>query len=372
MKRIQVYTFLMVVFSLVSVKASQEIEFLRIPNGGIQPHAVVDRQGTLHLIYFKGNEETGNLFYVTRKPGELEWSMPIQVNSQEGSDRRNGAIGYARMAIWKKGGVHVVWFNMQSAKYWYTRKENNKGYFEKQKNLVTKYNKGVEAGASIAVDWKGRVFVVWHAGDLAHEDRRAVYITVSRDRGQTFTPERRAIPDQTGVCACCGLDSLVADQGLLYISYRSAKEKTHRDMVLLKSTDGAQNFSSQTMHEWELNGCPVSTTTIAGGTRGPIVAWETKGQVFFAHVKNLADVESAPGDSIGRRKNPAVAINNDGKILLAWAEGNDWQSGGQLHWQIFDAQGKVTRESGWLEENVPDFSITEVVAMKDGSFVVIY
>jgi len=165
---------------------------------------------------------------------------------------------------------------------------------------------------------------------------------------------------------------MVDDQGSFYVSYRSAGEKIHRDMVLLKSTDGAQSFLSETVDEWMLRACPVSITTIAGGPRGPVVAWETKGQVFFAYVNNLAEVISAPGDSVKRRKNPAAAINKEGKILLAWAEGNSWQSGGQLLWQIFNAEGKATAARGQLKESLPDFSIPEVVARKDGSFTIIY
>jgi len=153
--RIPTLAFLMVTASSISVGVAEEVEFLRVPNGGIQPQAAVDEHGTLHLVYFQGDSEIGNLFYVTRKPGGSEWSSPIQVNSREGSANRNGAISCAQMAIGKNGLVHVVWFNMHPARYWYTRKESSNPGFEKQRNLVFRYNKGVEAGASVAVDGKG-------------------------------------------------------------------------------------------------------------------------------------------------------------------------------------------------------------------------
>ena len=39
------------------------------PNGGIQPQAVVDDAGVVHLIYFNGDPAGGDLFYVRSKPG---------------------------------------------------------------------------------------------------------------------------------------------------------------------------------------------------------------------------------------------------------------------------------------------------------------
>jgi len=354
------------------VEVAEEVTLLRVPNDGIQPQAAVDEQGTIHLVYYKGDSSTGNLFYVTRPPEGTEWSSPVQVNSQDASADRNEPISRAQMAVGEDGIVHVVWFNMNPAKYWYTRKESNTLGFEKQRNLVSRYNVGVETGASVAVDDKGGVFVTWHAGDFTHEDKRAVYMVRSSDAGQTFTSEERVNPNDTGVCACCGLKSMVDNEGSIYISYRSAGDKIHRDMTLLKSTDEAQTFLSETVDKWQINACPVSTTALADGPSGPVVAWETKGQIYFAHASELTELVSAPGKRETRRKNPAVAINQEGKILLAWAEGSGFKSGGQLHWQVYDADRKIAGSEGHLTESLPDYSIPEVVARNDGSFVILY
>ena len=152
-----------------------EVEYLRVPDGGIQPQAIADGEGTLHLIYYRGERQNGNIFYVTRPRGQTEWSQPLMVNSQEGSADRNEAISRAQMAIDRNGNVHVVWFNMRPVKYWYTRKLSAGSGFERQRNLVARHNDGVETGATVAVDGKGGVYVIWHAGDERQEDRRAVF-----------------------------------------------------------------------------------------------------------------------------------------------------------------------------------------------------
>ena len=35
---------------------------IRTPDGGIQPQAVMDEQGVIHLVYFKGDPARGDLF----------------------------------------------------------------------------------------------------------------------------------------------------------------------------------------------------------------------------------------------------------------------------------------------------------------------
>lgn len=370
--RLLTVAFLLLTISSFTACAGEQVELVAVPSGGIQPQAVVDAQGNLHLVYYQGERKAGNLYYVTRTPDETEWSIPIRVNSEEGSANRNESISRAQMAIDVNGIVHVVWFNMDPVKYWYARKPISDIGFEKQRNLVTQFNEGVETGASVAVDGNGGVFVIWHAGDMANEDGRAVYITRSRDGGQTFTAEERVNPDDTGVCACCGLKSMVDDQGSVYVSYRAAGENIHRDMVLLKSTNAGQSFLSELVEAWELPACPVSTTTIAAGPDGAVVAWETEGQIFFAPVNKLTEAIGVPGEPAMRRKNPALAINNRGKIMIAWAEGQSYRSGGQLYWQVYTPDGEPTREKGQLEESLPDYSIPEVVTTKDGGFVIIY
>src|SRR5262245_26434728 len=51
-----------------------KVTLLRVPNGGIQPQAVADAKGALHLIYFKGEAGAGDLFYVHRKAGTERFS----------------------------------------------------------------------------------------------------------------------------------------------------------------------------------------------------------------------------------------------------------------------------------------------------------
>src|SRR5262245_52527454 len=56
------------------------VAVVRVPESGIQPRAVVDGDGLLHLVYFAGEAESGDLRYVTSKDGGKSFSKPLEVN----------------------------------------------------------------------------------------------------------------------------------------------------------------------------------------------------------------------------------------------------------------------------------------------------
>src|SRR5215470_666171 len=84
-----------------AVAEGARVAVVRTPNGGIQPQAAVDNRGVVHLIYFKGEADGGDVFYVHRRAGETEFSKPIKVNSQSGSVTAMGTIRGAQLAIGK-------------------------------------------------------------------------------------------------------------------------------------------------------------------------------------------------------------------------------------------------------------------------------
>src|SRR5438874_2743233 len=72
--------------------ADRKVNTLRTPNHGIQPQAVVDGKGVIHLLYFKGEPSKGDLFYAQRKADGDHFSEPIRANSEHGSAIATGTI----------------------------------------------------------------------------------------------------------------------------------------------------------------------------------------------------------------------------------------------------------------------------------------
>src|SRR5689334_9388733 len=66
-------------------KQPDKVSLLRTPGKGIQPQVAVDEKGVLHLIYFSGQDGSGDIFYVRSQDGGGKLTHPLRVNSQPGS-----------------------------------------------------------------------------------------------------------------------------------------------------------------------------------------------------------------------------------------------------------------------------------------------
>ena len=341
----------------------------QVPDGGRLPQAIVVDDGTVHLVYFQGEANEGDLMYVTRKPGAATWSEPLRVNSEPGSVTGIGPIDGGHLALGRDNRLHVTWFRIRTIEFFYTRTNEDGTGFEPQFGVAAGLS--AEAAPSIAADAAGNVFMFWHDGAV-EDAHRSVYMTVSHDDGLIWTPAHPVSPEGEGACNCCSLRALSDETGTVYLSYRGARANVHRDQRLLISHDGGRTFSDHLIHPWELGACPVSTTTLGEGPSGTTVAWETEGQVYFAAAADLDAVVSPTGSAQTRRKNPAVAVNRRGETLVAWSDGPGIRSGGTLHWQLFDPEHEPLSEPVGGGEVIPDGSVSVALAQPDGTFVVMY
>ena len=97
------------VFVSVGGASAAEVRAQRAPAGALQPQAIIDAGGVLHLVYLKGDAKACDVFYSRREVGQSEFSTPLRVNSQPGSAMAVGTIRGAQFALGKGGRVHVVW-----------------------------------------------------------------------------------------------------------------------------------------------------------------------------------------------------------------------------------------------------------------------
>jgi hypothetical protein len=365
-----------------ALQAAGKVKLLRVPNGGIQPQAAMDERGVLHLVYFTGEPQGGDIFYVRRDAGKAEFTSPIRVNSAPGSAVAVGTIRGAQLAVGKNGRVHVAWNGRgdsggRGAPMLYARMNDARTGFEPQLNVM-QFSGGLDGGGSVAADKSGAVYVAWHGkGDKEGEENRRVWVAHSTDEGKTFSRETAAWNEPTGACGCCGMRAFADRQGHVYLLYRAATERVDRDMYLLSSDNRGQTFSGMLLDKWKLNACPMSSAALADGAAGPtslLAAWETQGQVYFASLdtKNQPRISPipAPGET-GKRRHPMIAVNSRGETMLVWTEGTGWKKGGSFAWQLYDSEGKPSGESG-AAEGIPTWSFAAVVAESDGNFTIIY
>jgi hypothetical protein len=368
--------------------AGEHVVVIRTPESGIQPQVAMDERGTVHLIYYSGKPDAGNVFYVKRESGQNDFSKPIRVNWHEGSAVAMGTIRGAQLALGKNGRVHVVWDGMgtgasqvkvngrEVAPLLYTRLNDEGTAFEPERNMIT-LAAGLDGGSSVAADPKGNVYVFWHApqpGNTNEESGRAVFVARSSDEGRSFQHETPVFDKPTGACPCCGMRAFADRSGALYVLFRSATDEVNRDAKLLVATQPGAKFVEVCSHPWKVNTCPMSSTTITQAGDGALAAWETAGEVYWCSIdgKNLrVSKPTSPPPGKAARKHPVAVVNGQGEMLVAWTENTGWGKGGSAAWQRFDKAGKPVGEIG-KTEGLPPWSLVTACALPSGEFLVIY
>ena len=409
----------------VTLAGPERVTLIRTPDGGIQPQAVVDNHGVVHLLYYQGEAKGGDLFYVRREPGKEAFSKPMPVNTQPKSAMAAGTIRGAQLAVGKNGRVHVAWNGPAPSSHvasgrspvshspdgheakdhsskehgptghssgghaagapeqpgWmrapmlYTRLNDEGTAFEPERDVITSA-RGLDGGGSVAADNQGNVYVFWHApkpGNTNGEAGRALFVARSQDEGRTFAPERLATPKPTGACGCCGMKAFADNAGNVFALYRAASEKVNRDEILLISRNHGADFQIAHAHPWNIATCPMSSASLAAGSQGVLATWETAGQVYLAVADPQTLQVSAPlaPAGVAKRKHPVAVANATGHTLFAWTEGTGWNKGGAVAWQVFDKEGKPTAEKG-RADGVPAWSLATAFAKQDGTFVIVY
>lgn len=358
------------------VTGGMPVAVVPLPDGAIQPQAVVDARDVIHLIFFSGNAAGGDLYYVKLGSEGQRLSQPVRVNSIAGSALATGSVRGAQISLGRNGHVHVAWHGSKpfgngaeaTVPMWYTRSTDGV-HFAPQRS-VSGQSKNLDGG-SVAADREGHVAVVWHAaGSEPGESHRTVYIARSADDGATFSTEAPATSAPVGACGCCGMRALFDGTGALHVLYRVATDEKRRDATWLM-IQGATPRPPVRIHPWEIQSCPMTTFSLADAGDGLVAAWETAQQIYFTTLNPktgaVGSVSALPGT--GSRKHPSIAVNASGERLIAWTEGTAWNRGGTAAWRLTDRSGAQLGSSDDAGP-VPVWGLVSAVALRDGSFVV--
>ena len=350
---------------------------MRVPDAGIQPQAAAGKDGTIHLIYFKGDAFGGDVYYTNLTCEAESWKNPLRVNSLGETVVAAGTVRGAHLALGKDDRIHVAWMSAKGGgtdgerAMYYTRMKLDGSGFEPQKNVIS-HAYGLDGGGSVTADAAGNVTVVWHAGEEGEASRR-VYVAKSSDGGATFSAETRASDEIEGSCGCCGIRAAAGPDGAGYVLYRTAREEVNRDANLIIFGQDSE-YKQVSIDPWELGACPMTTASLLSYSGGVIAAWETDGQVYFGRYNDAGERTegpfAAPGEG-GFRKHPVLAVNSRGETILAWTDGTGWKRGGTFAWQVYGSDGIPIAERGG-SEGIPTWSTVAVVSNPSGPFVLIH
>ena len=118
----------------------------------------------------------------------------------------------------------------------------------------------------------------------------------------------------------------------------------------------------------------MSSEALVECPNGVLAGWEKEGQVYYARLDSSGKA-SAPMAAPGagpNRKHPTLAVTAAGETLCAWTEGTGWERGGALAWQVYDREGRPTREKGRIEGGIPVWGLATAVPRAGGGFTLLH
>jgi hypothetical protein len=350
------------------------VKVVRLPQGGTHPRAVL-KKGVLHLVYFAGDPEAGDVIYLRSLDDGATYSPPQRLNGRPGSAALDDAGTGPQFGVDETGRVHVIWTGADAVSVWYTRRSVDDAEFEPARNLRRQVG-GRVGGAGVAAD-VNRLLVFWHAPGPPDQGaaRRRVWSAQSLNDGKDFTAEAAVSPPDVEVWDNCPTCALMTYPHMPVFLFRGGTDRDRRDLYLLhedrKAIGGpTPRFHAVTVHPWRTEARARVACALLDLNEGYLAAWETAGQVYYSWARhltaNFAPAVSPPGPA-GKRKLPALA--SDGRdTALVWVEGD---AGGRatVCWQLFDRSGRPAPERGMVTDRHVEGRIAgqRLVPERDGT-----
>ena len=302
--------------------------------------------GAGDAIYFTGSRDAGNT-----------WRNPVKVAEQGKLSlgmRRGPRIALTKDAIvitaitGEKGrgadGDILSWRSVDQGATWSTPIRVN--------DVAASAREGLH---SMAAGGKNTLFVTWL--DL-REKRTALYGSVSKDGGRTWSPNRIVYQSPSGsVCECCHPTAVVDEAGEIGVMFRNWLDG-NRDMYWVRSTNGGATFGPAAKlgaGTWKLNACPMDGGSLVLGPNGSSTSvWRREGNLYLSN---------GSGETLlGPGRQPVITQTARG-TYLAWTEGKS------IHWKkAGEAGGNTLAEEGTFLSlaPLPDGTVL-LAAERDGT-----
>lgn len=320
-------------FALVAPPAARgdevpNVKTNSVPDGGRAVTSRIDADGVIHLLY----DSSDGPRYTKSTDSGATFGSPVPIVDAAAFPKGLEFAGWD-LAVGKGGHVHVAlgtnaWKLKRPEEEWgfyYAHLEPGAKSFSPIRNL----NRKPSEGFSLAADDKGNVTACWMSGKL--------YANVSHDSGKTFGPSIEI--DRTfDPCNCCTTSATYGEDGRLAVFYRE-ETNNERDMYLIL-WDQARSKATRTRvgsTPWTVNTCPMTYYSVARDREGYVLAWPTKGDVYFTRIdgsgnaKHQSEIKT-PGRS-GMRTGLVALCAPNGHTIVAWKKDS------QLGWQVYDTKG---------------------------------
>ncbi len=181
----------------------------------------------------------------------------------------------------------------------------------------------------VTVSRDGTVHVAWIDGREGKKEP-ATFTARSSDGGRTVT---KNIKVDDGTCVCCRTALATAPDGTVYLAWRKILEGNVRETVVARSMDGGQTYSAPVIvgnDRWVFPGCPHRPASLGVDQGGRLyVVWYTEGADETPAIYLAVSDDQGRTFSSKRQLNvskgtfpdhPQMAVDAEGRLVVVWEE----------------------------------------------------
>lgn len=336
---------------------AQDGDIVSVHCGGA-PSAVFDEGGKLWVAFVQNQ----HVYVSASSDRGTSWEQPVQVNAEPEDTEFNGEN---RPKIIVRGdNVFLSWTTKTSPNYTgeirFVRSTDGGRTYEAPRTMN---DDGLVTGHrfdSLFLTEDDTLYLTWiDKRDLDAASARnetypgaAIYYTVSRDMGKSFTRNFRVSHNS---CECCRIAMAPHGEGDVAILWRQIYDETIRDhgIAILKADGEVEGLDRATVDDWHINACPHhGPTMVAANEDGQFhLAWFSAGNIHSGIHYGMYDLalgETArimPVDATPGAGHPSLA-NQDGVLYMVW-KGFDGM-GTQLQLMTSTDEGRTWSEAQTL------------------------
>jgi hypothetical protein len=344
----------------LGLRASPTTEIVSLAvNGRSNTTPWVDAAGAYVAVAWGASSDgkTDVFVAVSRDSGQT-FGAPVQVNTVPGEARLGGELP-PRVALAPASGsgepeITVLWTARDAGtQVKRTRSRDGGRTFEPPIALQSSGAPGDRGWPSLTLDGHGNPHAVWldHRGLAAdrapgaphsHRQKGAGYdgVAMAQKSGLYYAGAGSPSGERElakGVCYCCKTALAVGPDEAIYAAWRHVYPGNLRDIAFAVSRDRGRSFSSPVRVSedgWVIEGCPDDGPAMAVDAQGVVhLAWPTviggqnpEGVLLYASTRDGRTFRRpARIPTLGSPKpsHPHIAIDRDGRIIVAWDEAID-------------------------------------------------
>jgi BNR repeat-like domain len=297
-------------------------------------HSLARRGASLYAVWYDVRSGNADVYFAMSTDGGRTFGPNKKVN-----DDKTTSVQYKpSIGVDGDGNVYVAWRDGRrgNADIFFARSTDDGKTFSRNIRLNDDRGLAYQGNPTLAVSPNGVVAVAWSD---ARNEKDDIYMTVSRDRGRTFSTNRR-VNDDPETPAHSHPSVAVDDKGTIYAVWEDYRND-NSDIYLAKSFDGGATFTPNRKVNDDSGSAPQISPSLALGPAGEIV-------VAWADFRNSSVTLPPPHAAAGEEQRWEISRQGNADIYLARS-----LDGGKT----FSPSTRLNDDPGTAAQSFPSLSI---------------